>query len=74
MFKFLGEILVIYLVYKIIFDLLIPAITITRKTKNMFDEMNRQHNQNQQNTSQTSSAKTVSQKHDDEYIDYEEVK
>ena len=67
-FRFFGELLLIYLAYKIIFELIIPAVTITKRAKQMMDDVNQQ----QQNTTATNSSKKTN--HDDEYIDYEEVK
>ena len=74
MLKVLGEFLVIYLLYKIIFDLIIPGINLTKKTKQMMDDIHQQ-NHNSSNTNTTASSSTSKKKiNDDEYIDYEEVK
>ena len=74
-FKFSGELLLIYLVYKIIFELILPAAQITRKAKQMMNDVNQQPQMhNQQNTSTSSTKSSEKSNHDDEYIDYEEVK
>jgi hypothetical protein len=73
MFKFLLELFVLYLVYKLIVDIILPIASVTRKTKKMMDEMNQQQQPFQNNTTSNSSASKKSS-HDDEYIDYEEVK
>ena len=75
MLKVIGEFLVIYLLYKIIFDLVIPAITITKRTKRMMDDIHQQQNRSSSNTNTTAPSKATKRKiNDDEYIDYEEVK
>ncbi len=75
MLKVIGEFLMIYLLYKIIFDLVIPAITITKRTKQMMDDIHQQQNQNSSNTNTTASSNATKRKiNDEEYIDYEEVK
>ena len=68
----------IYILYKLIFDLIIPVYTTTRKIKKGFremhnkmqEEMNRQQQSAQAN--ETSQAKP--QKNSTDYIDFEEVK
>ncbi len=73
-FRFFGELLLIYLAYKIIFELIIPAATITKRAKQMMDDVNQQQQKysQQQNTTTSNSSKKTN--HEDEYIDYEEVK
>ncbi|MFM2048228.1 MAG: hypothetical protein RI955_776 [Bacteroidota bacterium] len=73
MLKFLLELFVLYLVYKLIVDIILPIASATRKTKKMMDEMNQQQQPFQNNTTSNSSA-TKKSSHNDEYIDYEEVK
>lgn len=73
-----GEIFLIYLLYKLIFDFIIPIYQTTKKVKKQFGEM---HNkmQDQMNTfnqqQQANATKPPSQpKKNEEYIDYEEIK
>ena len=76
-FRFFGELLLIYLAYKIIFELIIPAVTITKRAKQMMDDVNQQkqkYSQQQNTTKSNSSNSSKKANHDDEYIDYEEVK
>jgi hypothetical protein len=70
---------VIYLIYKIVFELLIPASNITaqmkdkmRQMQNMQQHMQEQMKQKQQqNTTQTKSSAPPPSKED--YIDFEEI-
>ncbi len=84
MFRILEELLGFYLLYKLIFDLIIPAAQTTRQVKKQFSEMqtkmheqaerfNRQQNSNYQNPSQHSAPKFPKPDTDD-YIEFEEVK
>jgi len=78
--RLVGEILLIYILYKLIFDFIIPIYQTTRRVKKQFGEMHakmqdQMHQYNQQNGNRTNtatSAKPVNKK--EEYIDYEEVK
>ena len=75
-----GEIFLLYLLYKLIFDFIIPIYQTSKKVKKQFGEMHtkmqdQMHQYNQQNgnhTNTTTSTKPVNKK--EEYIDYEEVK
>jgi Sec-independent protein translocase protein TatA len=74
MVKFLLELFVLYLVYKLIVDIILPIAQVTKKTKRMMDEMNQQQTNTTAKNSQQQTSSTTTKKHDDEYIDYEEVK
>lgn len=68
LFRLLLELFVLYLLYKLIFDLIIPVYRTTKHIKknmdSMADKMNRQQEE-----------KPVEKRKDEgEYIDYEEVK
>ncbi len=75
-----GEIFLLYLLYKLIFNFIIPIYLTSKKVKKQFGEMHakmqdQMHQYNEQNgnrTNTTTSAKPVNKK--EEYIDYEEVK
>ena len=74
-----GEIFLLYLLYRLIFDFIIPIYLTSKKVKKQFGEMHakmqdQMHQYNQQNgthTKTTTSTKPVNKK--EEYIDYEEV-
>ena len=75
MLKFIGEIFVLYLLYKVIVDIIIPIASVSKKAKNMMDEMYRKEQSTQQaNTANNSTTNNSSSKIEGEYIDYEEVK
>ncbi len=74
-----GEIFLLYLLYKLIFDFIIPIYLTSKKVKKQFGEMHskmqdqmNKYNQNGNHANTTTSAKPVNKK--EEYIDYEEVK
>ena len=75
-----GEIFLLYLLYKLIFDFIIPIYIASKKVKNQFGEMHskmqEQMNQyNRQAAQQPQTAATAkTEKKKKEYIDYEEIK
>jgi predicted Holliday junction resolvase-like endonuclease len=76
--RLLGEILLIYILYKLVFDFIIPVYQTAKRVKKQFGEMqNKMHEQmnayNQQQNSQASKPKQETTKNE-EYIDYEEIK
>lgn len=79
-FRLAFELFMLYLLYKLVFDFIIPVVNTTKKVKKQFGDMNAQmeekmRQQRQQNAHFKTSQKTPpsSSKRDD-YIDYEEVK
>ena len=73
-----GELFLLYLLYKLIFDFIIPIYHTTKKVKQQFGEMHqkmedqmKQNGQQQQGGPAPKSHETVSK---DDYIEYEEVK
>jgi hypothetical protein len=81
MLRFLFYGLLIYLLYKLVFELIIPVYKTTRKIKKSFREMHSRMqeqsydfagNGKQQNSAQPSAAKPANKRED--YIDFEEVK
>ena len=80
--RFLGEILLIYILYKLVFDFIIPIYQTTRRVKRQFGEMNAKmqeqmnadrYRDNQQQNSPSSKSKQEPV-NKEEYIDYEEIK
>ena len=74
-----GEIFLIYIIYKLIFDFIIPVYNTTKKVKKQFGDMHTkmQDQMNEMNKQQAAPKTTVSSPPPpkaDEYIDYEEVK
>lgn len=71
-----AEIFVIYLLYRLVFDFIIPIYQTSKKVKKQFGEMHAKMAEQMQKThapnTQTSSAQP--QKKKEEYIDYEEIK
>ena len=77
MFKLLVELFLFYLLYKFIFELVIPIFKTTRQVKRKMNEF--QQNMNKQaETNRTSNTKTdkppVSKSKSEDYIDFEEIK
>ena len=72
-----GELFLLYILYKLIFDFIIPIYQTTKKVKSQFGEMhNKMQEQmnayNQQQSSPSQKPKQEVKKED--YIDYEEIK
>jgi hypothetical protein len=75
-FRLAAELFLIYLLYKLIFDFIIPVYQSTKKIKKQFGEMQSkmQSDMNQyQNQQQTQQAQPKAEKEGD-YIEFEEVK
>ena len=81
-FKLIGELVVIYILYKLIFSFIIPLYTASKQMKGKMTEMQErmqaqqraqaEQQRQQQQTQQTPrSTEKISK---DDYIDYEEVK
>ena len=76
LFELVAEIFVIYILYKFIFDFIIPIYNTTKKVKQQFGQMQEKMQEqmktyNQQQTTQTTPKPKSA---NEEYIDYEEVK
>ena len=74
-----GELFLLYILYKLIFDFIIPIYQTTRKVKKQFGEMHNKmqeqmntFNQQQNTSSRTTPAGEQAKKED--YIDFEEIK
>ncbi len=78
-FRLAFELFALYLLYKLIFDFIIPVVKTTNKVKKQFgemsaqmqDKMNQQQTANNFNTT-TKQAPTTAR--NDDYIEFEEVK
>jgi len=75
MIEWLFVFLIFYLLYKLIFDFILPVSRASSQIRNRMNQMNQQQ-QNNYNSSQTntSAQQTKSKPPADEYIDYEEIK
>ncbi len=73
-----GELFLLYLLYKLIFDFIIPIYQTSKKVKKQFGEMHNkmQDQMNTFNQQQNPAAKTTAQEpaKKEDYIDYEEIK
>ena len=78
MLKILFELFVLYLLYKLVFDFIIPIYQTTRQVKQKMGEMQSKmndHMKQQQTNQYTSVSKEASPKPaKDDYIEFEEVK
>jgi predicted Holliday junction resolvase-like endonuclease len=78
-FRIILYAFLIYVLYKLIFDLIIPVYTTTKKVKKQFREMHNKMQEEmtrqQQQTAQAQEAtKVAPEKSSADYIDFEEVK
>jgi hypothetical protein len=69
-FRLLFELLFIYLVYKLVFDFIIPVYKTTKQMKDKIRQAQERMEQQQASTKPNTNAKMPKE----EYIDYEEVK
>lgn len=81
-FKLIGEIVVIYILYKLIFSFIIPLYNASKQMKGKMNEMQErmqaqqraQAEQQRQQQEPPQSPKAAEKISKDDYIDYEEVK
>jgi sortase (surface protein transpeptidase) len=81
-FKVIFELFVFYLLYKLVFDFIIPVYNTTKQVKKQFgdmqntmqEQMKQQQQQEQNQYSPKSTATPPRPPKSDDYIDYEEVK
>lgn len=76
-FKLIGELVVIYILYKVIFDFIIPVYNTSKQMKQKMNEMHRQQGaaaarEKEVFTNNSMPAKPSAPAED--YIEYEEVK
>lgn len=73
------ELFVIYILYKFIFEFIIPVYNTSKQVKRKMNEMHEQMNQTQHNTVKeqyrdTQSSTAPKKTSHEDYIDYEEIK
>ena len=76
-FRLIGELVVIYILYKVIFDFIIPIYKTTKQVKTKMNDVHSrmQEQQRAQSTPPTQEpVKKSTSISKDDYIDYEEVK
>jgi len=80
-FRLAFEIFAIYILYRLVFDFIIPIYNTTKRVKKQFGEMHdkmqeqmNKYNQQQTTASKVNEPKVNEPKKDEEYIDYEEIK
>jgi Sec-independent protein translocase protein TatA len=79
LFRIVFELFALYLLYKLIFDFIIPVAKTTKQVKKQFSEMNTRMQENMQQQAQqanqyNSNTTSAPAKKNDDYIDFEEVK
>ncbi len=77
-FEVIIELFAFYVLYKLIFDFIIPIVNTTKHVKKQFGDMQEKMNQfnQQQDSGKAANVKTSSttKAADEDYIEYEEVK
>jgi hypothetical protein len=79
-FRLVFELFILYLLYKLVFDFIIPVANTTKKVKKQFGDMSAQMEEKMKQQRQQAAQFTAKQKtpppssNQDDYIDYEEVK
>ena len=75
MIKLVLELFVLYIIYKFVFELILPVYKTTKHIKKKMNEMN-DHLENQQRKNQSFSSSNQDKKNEksNDYIDYEEIK
>lgn len=74
MIEWLFTFIVFYLLYKLIFDFILPVSRASSQIKNRMNEMHQQQQNNYNSSKPNASSQPNSKSHADEYIDYEEIK
>ena len=78
LFRILFELFVLYLVYKLIFDFIIPVFQTTKQMKvkmgEMQQKMNEQAREQQAKTFQSAEKEVTPKAKREDYIEFEEVK
>jgi Sec-independent protein translocase protein TatA len=78
LFRVIIEIFILYLLYKLVFDLLIPAYQATKEVKKKFGQMQadmqEQINRTQQAATNSTQKAPPRNTSNEDYIDFEEVK
>ena len=72
MIEWIFTVLILYLLYKLIFDFILPVSKVSAQMRNKINEMN---NKQQQNTDQQlPNRESKSRPSKEDYIDFEEIK
>lgn len=77
MLKILFELFLLYMLYKLVFDFIIPVYKTTKQVKQKVNEMNRNVNEQmnrQERDKFNATTKPAAPKKGDDYIEFEEVK
>lgn len=75
MFKLIFWGIVIYLAYKVIFELILPVSQVATQLKSKMKDINEaQQKQYEQQKAQQQTQATKKPSHEEDYIDFEEVK
>ncbi len=76
MIKLLFELFIFYIVYKLIFELIIPVYNTTKSMKRKMEDINQQMQQDRANSTPENPVKSSSSNSSikKEYIDFEEIK
>ena len=75
MIRFLIELFVFYIIYKFVFELMLPVYNTTKQIKKKMNEMNDQYEKDQKkNSNYTNTDSSTKKDINHDYIDYEEVK
>ena len=80
-FRLAFELFALYILYKLIFDFILPVAKTTKQVKKQFNDMSQQMQKKmnqqqdaQQQTNYSSNKSTAPKSNSDDYIDFEDVK
>ena len=78
-FRIVFELFALYLLYKLVFDFIIPVAKTTKAVKKQFGDMHSQMQEkmsqfNREQTQSNTTKTTASSPKNDDYIEFEEVK
>ncbi len=80
-FRIAFELFALYILYKLVFDFIIPVAKTTKQVKKQFTDMSQQMQEkmnsqqgSQQQTNYTNTSSAASTGKNDDYIDFEEIK
>jgi hypothetical protein len=77
LFKLIGELVVVYILYKVIFDFIIPVYKTTKQVKTKMNDMHARMQEQQRGQAPPPTQEPIKKAAPiakDDYIDYEEVK
>lgn len=74
-FRLAAELFLIYILYKLIFEFIIPVYNSTRKIRKQFDDMHQKMQQDMNNTNtRNAPPQQPAVKREGDYIEFEELK